>query len=256
MTQRLLLLFFCLSALPLAGCVTTVEGSKVDKVKMVESQVKLGMAYLQQDKRDNALRAFTAALAVNKKAPKAHQGMALIHHMNGEMEAAEASFKRALSSRSSDARSDIEYSYGRFLADRGNCKEAIPYYERASKDITYFRRVKAIFNLGSCAGKLGDEARAVASYQHAFNLNSNYSPAAIELAHKRFSEGNYAEAKRFLDVYSRNARQSSRSLWLGIRIERIFGNKDKEASYALALKNLHPYSLEYLEYKNLLESEK
>ena len=69
-------------------------------------------------------------------------------------------------------------------------------------------------------------------------------------------KGEFADAKRFLDVYSRNARQSARSLWLGIRIERIFGNKDKEASYALALKNLHPYSREYLEYKNLIESEK
>ena len=34
----------------------------------------------------------------------------------------------------------------------------------------------------------------------------------------------------------------------------IFGNKDKEASYALALRNLHPYSQEYLEYKKALQN--
>jgi type IV pilus assembly protein PilF len=36
---------------------------------------------------------------------------------------------------------------------------------------------------------------------------------------------------------------------LGIQLEKVFGNKDKEASLALILKNNFPYSKEYLEYK-------
>ena len=72
-----------------------------------------------------------------------------------------------------------------------------------------------------------------------------------------FNEKNYAQSKRYLDQYSRLAPQNSpRSLWLGIRIERIFGNKDKEASYALALRNLYPYSNEYLKYQATLDDER
>ncbi|HEY0894045.1 MAG TPA: type IV pilus biogenesis/stability protein PilW, partial [Cellvibrio sp.] len=42
------------------------------------------------------------------------------------------------------------------------------------------------------------------------------------------------------------------ALLLGIRLERVFGNKDKEASYLLVLKNRFPYSKEYLEYKQTM----
>jgi type IV pilus assembly protein PilF len=70
-----------------------------------------------------------------------------------------------------------------------------------------------------------------------------------------FQEREYAQAKLYLDEYSANAKHTPRSLWLGIRLERIFGNKDKEASYALSLKNLHPYSKEYLDYKNYIEEQ-
>ena len=244
---------FCVSA-----CVTTgdVGKRKVDKQKALEANVKLGMAYLQQKKRDSALRAFTKALDFDNNSAEAHQGMALVHQLNGEMELAEESFKTALRSRADFSRAGIELSYGRFLRTQDRCKEAVKYFESAGKDITYPNRSDALYNLGLCAQEMGNEERAKASYEYALNLNNNFAPAALELAHISFADRDYANAKKYLDVYAANSRQSARSLWLGIRIERIFGNKDKEASYALALKNLHPYSKEYLEYKNLIENRK
>ncbi len=247
-----LVVVICLSA-----CVTVTDKPKrkVDKQKILESQVNLGMRYLQQGHRDNALRSFTKALEVDKRSGEAHLGMALIHQVNGEWELAEKRFKTALKSRADFSKSEIQFSYARFLLEKGRCEEAFPHFEYVSKDINYRRRAEALFNLGICAEMIGDEVRAIASYQYALNLNNKYAPAALELAHKKFKSEEYADAKRYLDVYAKNARQSARSLWLGIRIERIFENKDKEASYALALKNLHPYSREFLEYKKLLESE-
>lgn len=248
----------CILILCLGACVTESDRpvKKVDKAKILESNIRLGMAYLQQEKRDSALRSFTRALEIDKRSAEAHQGMALLHNVNGEYELAEKSFLKALKSRSDFSRSDIEYTYARFLMDRKRYKEAFPLLEKASKDIGFRRRTNALFSLGQCAEKLGDEARALASYEHALNLNSQFAPAAIEIAHKSFARGDYANAKKHLDIYGKNSRQSARSLWLGIRIERVFGNTDKEASYALALKNLHPYSREFLQYKKLIESKK
>ena len=74
-------------------------------------------------------------------------------------------------------------------------------------------------------------------------------PNLVEL---NFQKKEYAESKRFLDQYASLRNHTARSLLLGIRIERIFGNKDKEASYALLLKNRYPYSKEYLEYKQTM----
>ena len=67
-----------------------------------------------------------------------------------------------------------------------------------------------------------------------------------------FDEKDYTSAKQYFDQFAKIAKPSARSLWLGIRIERIFGNQDKEASYAVALKGMFPYSKEYLAYKESL----
>lgn len=243
--------------LSLSACVTVTDNPKpkIDKKKVLESNIKLGMAYLQKGHRDSALRSFNKALEADKSSAEAHLGLALIHQVNGEWELAEKRFQKSLKLRADFSKSNIEFSYARFLMEKERYQEAFTYFENASKDFSYRRRVDALFNLGLCSEKLGDTARAVASYEHALNLNQNFAPAALELAHRKFEREEYSEAKKYLDIFARNARQSARSLWLGIRIERIFENKDKEASYALALKNLHPYSREFLEYKKLLESE-
>jgi type IV pilus assembly protein PilF len=43
--------------------------------------------------------------------------------------------------------------------------------------------------------------------------------------------------------------QSARGLWLGIRLAREAGDLNDEGSYALALSNLYPDSVEYQAYK-------
>ena len=75
------------------------------------------------------------------------------------------------------------------------------------------------------------------------------SSKEIELADINFLNKEYAEAKKNLDVYATSGQVSARSLLLGLRLEHIFGNKDKEASLLNQLKSMFPYSSEYLEYK-------
>lgn len=239
----------------LSGCVTTIENPKPkrDKHEALEANIKLGMTYLQQDKREGAMRSFTKALALDKKSAEAYLGLGLLHQMNGELEEAEANFKKALRNRADFSRASIEFSYGRLLYDQKRLKEAKKMFESAGSDYAYPGRAEALLNAGLCALKLGDAVRAKAAFEHSLNLNDRLSQASLELADVAFSERDYASSKRYLDQFASLTRQVPRSLWLGIRIERIFGNKDKEASYALALKNLYPYSQEYLDYKRFVE---
>ena len=109
--------------------------------------------------------------------------------------------------------------------------------------------------VGRSALILGDKARAKGSFEYALNLSPRLASASLELADMYFQQRDYASAKKHLDQFSSSSKHTPRSLWLGIRIERVFENKDKEASYALALKNLHPYSKEYLDYKNYIEEQ-
>ena len=110
----------------------------------------------------------------------------------------------------------------------------------------------------NCLLELGkySELNALADALVADESRADANPRIYYLvANSSFEEKDYSAAKRYLDQYLAIAKSSPKSLWLGIRIERIFNNKDKEASYILALKNLYPYSKEYLEYKTLLDKQ-
>ena len=257
MITRLLHCSFLLVLLAAQGCVTTTtsDNKVIDKDKALESNIKLGLTYVKKGKRDLANRAFQRALSISDKYSEPYMGLALIHEMNAEFDLADQNFNRALRRKAFGERSDVLMAYGKFLHQRERYKEAISQFNLVSKDYSYTRRYLALYYTGLSAGALGDKVRAKASFEYSLNLEDNFPLAAIELAEISFHEKDYVNAKKYLDLYSKGAKQSARSLWLGIRIERIFGNKDKEASYALALKNLHPYSQEYLEYKNMLKKQ-
>ncbi len=244
-----------LSLFMLSGCVQTQGPAvrAVDKQKALESYIALGMAYLQQNNRDASRRNFEKALDIDKNSHEAHNGMGLLYQLTGEIGLAEKSFLRSLSEKSDFTQARA--NYGVFLYQQQRYQEAYDTFEKASKDLTYERRALTLAYVGQAALKLGNVVRAKSAFEHSLNVDDKLSLPMLELAQINFDEENYAAAKKYLDQFNTTTKPSPKSLWLGIQIERIFDNKDKEASYALALKNLHPYSKEYLEYKNLLDQQ-
>ncbi|MFA0810704.1 type IV pilus biogenesis/stability protein PilW [Microbulbifer epialgicus] len=246
---RLLGLFFIVL---LGGCVTTgaPDRKEVNFEKALETHVQLGLRYLQSgNNRELARRHFNKALELGRKNPLAHHGLALLYQADGELKVAESHFKKAL--RYGDNFPMARTNYGVFLFKQERYKEALEQFRHASTDLTYNRRFFALVNYGRTAVQLGRLEDAERAYTRALALNANLPVAMLELAELKFKAGDYAVAKQYLDKYSENNRQTPQSLWLGIRIEKVFGNRDKERSYALALKNLYPYSAETLKYQEL-----
>jgi len=237
----------------LSACVETQDISSrvVDRDRAVDDFVSLGMAYLQRGNRDASRRNFEKALDLKPTAKQAHNGMGLLYQINGELALAESSFGRAI--RSDSNYSQARVNYGAFMYQQQRYQEAYDQFKLASEDLSYEQRALALTYLGRAALQLGNLERAQSAFEHSLSIDRNQSLAQIELAEINFDRKEYPLAKKYLDQYMSSEKSSARSLWLGIRLERIFGNKDKEASYVLALKNLHPYSNEYLAYKNLLE---
>lgn len=246
------LLLFALIGLCLVGCVTTTNVTPVDAKSALDKRIQLGMKYLSVDKRDNARFQFSKALDLDKKSAPAYLGFALVHQANSEFKPAGVAFKKALKLSNSDNRSSIVVPYGKYWMAQGKAEKACAYFEQAANDYDYNRRAEALYLAARCAKTIGNPSRVRPAYEHALNLDENYAPVVIELADIYFTEGEYAKSKNLLDRYMTLVNVTPRSLWLGIRIERIFENKDKEASYALGLKSRYPYSKEYLEYKNLI----
>jgi len=240
----------------LVGCVSTGGSHRaVDIDKAVQTHVQLGIRYLQSgDNREAARYHFSEALKLGgKRNPQAQQGLALLYQADGEDAAAEQHFKNALRYQSDF--SMARTNYGVFLYKQERYKEALEQFEIAANDLSYSRRSFALANYGRCALKLGKPEEAEQAYTRALGLDDDMPQALLELAELKFNGGAYAQAKHYLDRYSADHRQVPQSLWLGIRLEKIFGNRDKERSYALALKNLYPYSAETLKYKKMMAND-
>mgnify|MGYP003670825222 CR=1 FL=1 len=87
--------------------------------------------------------------------------------------------------------------------------------------------------------------------------------ALYELARIRYEAQDYATANKYYvdsnkhkyyDTYRTVVRkQSAAGLLLGIQLAKAEGDRDSEASYALALRNLYPNSAEYQAYKRTVK---
>lgn len=231
----------------LTACVsTTGRNDPTDYDKALDSHIELASGYLKKRNRESAKHHVKKAFAINSRSAGAHNVQALIYELEGEMELADKHFRKALKDRSYTMG---RYNYAGYLLRRKRFDECYEQFGKVADVVDYSGRAKAMSLMGICAKKLGKLDRARAVFKHAVIIDPRQAIALIELADAEFQNKEYQLAKRYLDQFERVSAKTARSLWLGIRIEQIFENKDKEASYVLQLKNLHPYSNEYLEYK-------
>ena len=243
--------FLCLLCLLfLVGCVTERTSGRektIDLQKSFDLHVQIALGYIQKGNRESARHHLKKAFDINANSPVATSAMAQLYELEGEPALAEESFKLAL--KRDKNFTEAHNNYGIFLFNLKRYEEAYAEFEKAAADLAFPGRSQALTNVGRVALKLGNTIRAKAAFEHATILDRSAAEPYIELGDINFQQQDYAEAKKCLDLYARLGQQSARSLLLGIRLERIFGNKDKEASLAILLKNAFPYSKEYLEYK-------
>lgn len=234
-----------------AGCVTDIDPirPKVDLTKAQQAHVDAGFAYLRNRDKEGARRHFQKALEINANSASAYTGLALVHQEDNDARRADENFRRALALQPDNPRARLNYSS--FLYQQKRYREAERHLLPLVDDVEYNRRDLALVSLGRTQLQLGDEDGAVKHLRQALGLNPRLPLANIALAKLFFDRNEYPTSKFYLDQYnaSKRGRPSAASLWLKIRLERIFGNKDQEASAVLALKNMYPYSDEYLQYQ-------
>lgn len=246
----LLALFLVLS---LSACVSQRDNrSNVDKERALETYVQLALAYIDNGNRESARHHLRRAFDLERNSVPANAAMAMLYQLEGEPELAEERFRWVL--RRDPGFSQARNNYAVFLYRNERYEEAFEQFQRVSRDLDYQHRDRVLLNLGRVSQELGKYDRAKTAFEHAYTLNRRMPAVLAELAEISFNEQDYAQAKRYLDQHGEVAQHTPRTLLLGIKIERIFGNKDQEASYALALRNRYPYSNEYLEYRNMTEN--
>jgi len=250
-TARAVRLTLLLVALVLGGCVTTTESEygRADKTAEVKSRVDAANAYLQRGNTEQAIVHLRRALELDPTDAAIHATLAQVFWRTGEYEMSEDHFKRALSY-------DPKYSRGRnnyaaFLYERGRYAEAVEQLQAVVADTLYDGRSAAFLNLGKAFQKIGRDADAEEAFKRSARMDTTQWQAVYELADASFKRGDYVAASRYYEQFRRYVpSQAAQSLWLGIQIARVEGDKDAEASYALQLKSRFPNSSEYQQYLN------
>lgn len=243
------LIWLVVLSLALTGCITETNNRMAQNKnpqKALEAYVDAGMLYMQRNQMDDAHRTLSRAYEIDKNDPSVNNAMALFFSIEGDKPQTEKHFKQALTV--DPDFSQARNNYAAFLFQEGRYKDAIQQLERVVKDYRYDRRSTAYENLGQCYLKVNEFEQAEEAFNRALRLNPNLSVSLLELAHLYYEKGNNLAASQYLASYEKISRPSPRQLWLGIRLQRVLGDKNKLASYELALRNMFPGSAEYQAY--------
>lgn len=243
----MLVLMFSLSA-----CVTETTGSiqqDPDPVKQLKAYIDLGVGYVQNGEFARAKDNLNKALEIAPDSADAHNAFGYLFQLEGEYALAEDHYKKALASNPELTRARM--TYGAFLYSQGRYKDAQKEFSIAVEDRLYQMRAQVFEYLGMTYTKLNQPREAELAYLRATQLNPSQVRALLELAEIRFEQRNYVESRSYYKKSLRVAAPSSRSLWLCIRLARIFNEDDQEASCSLTLRNVFPASDEYKLYQSV-----
>lgn len=215
-----------------------------DSVDRQRARIRLELAsnYFQSGKYDIALEELRQSLLADPNYASAYGMLGLVYMTLGQNDKAGDSFLRALKIAPQDP--DLNNSYGWFLCQNGQERASIPFFERAAKNPLYTTPGKPLHNAGVCLRKIGDIRGAESFLLQAFRVDPN-SPIAMYNLGEIYLKARDADKARF---YSQrlmgNYEANAQMLWLALRIERLRGNQNEQASLEARLRRLYPASPE------------
>jgi type IV pilus assembly protein PilF len=235
----------------LAGCVRT--GGSVDPMSTKEGRdaardayVQLGIGHLTQGSTEKAKEPLRKALELDSSNAEAYGALAVVYQYEMEPELADDHYRKAISLSENDTR--VRNNYGGFLFEQKRYQEAYAQYLKAAEDTLYGERSRVFENLGLTALQMGKRAEAKGYFEKALRLNNQRSVSLLQMSLLSFEEKNYVAARSYYANYGQQARQTPQSLLLGIRLAKVFEDRDQAASLGLQLKRLYPGTPEYQQY--------
>lgn len=234
-----------LSGLCLAGSVLAAdEGATPAQLRDRASiRVQLAGEYYRLQNYQEATRSAQAALSHDPKYAPAYNMLALISMELRDDDQARIHFKRALDIAPED--SDVLHNYGWFLCERGEPRLGLQQFMLAVKNPLYSGADKTLVWAGKCAQKNADPIAARSHFERALKYRPDNIEAKLNLSALQLQAGALPEARRaMLELMKVVNPPTAEVLWLGVKVERKFANREGELRYADQLRRLYPESLE------------
>ncbi len=245
------ILFFIIMVSVVACSSASKQSPKDNQQSAAEVNAQLAHAYIRQGNKREGVEKLRKALELKPELPSTHHYIAESYRLLGQAALAESHYLKAIKRAPGD--SPMQNNYGVFLCEQTRYKDAEKHFLVSARNPLYATPEEAYENAGLCALRIPDKERAEFYFRKAIEMHPLQARSLYQLALLEFEQGNYMQARAFLQRYEGLAEQTPETLWLGLRIERHNGDQAVMARYANALTGKFPDSQEALWY---LESKK
>lgn len=227
----------------LAACASPAADIKQaggDPHEAARVNTRLGVEYMQQGDTKSAREKLERAVAQDSSYPDAQAALALLYAQTGENDKADRHYQRALDLDPENA--SLLNNYGVFLCERKQVQRAEGYFRRAAENPRYPTPEVAYTNAGVCMRHVPDMARAETYFRQALQRNPQFPDALGQMALMSVDQGNYLNARGFLQRYQTVAKPTREILQLAIRTEMALGDRAAAVRYSQQLQNEFPGS--------------
>lgn len=237
--MKLLAVIALLISLLLAGCSSQPIREGVDHDKAASANAELGLRYMQQGNYDVAMKKLEKALDFDSSHSSAHHYMAELYRRLERYDDADAHFRKALYAVRGDA-SSLHNNYGIFLCSRQRFDDGEGQLLKVLNNPVYSHKAQVYENLGLCMEGKPNLEKAESYLRQALKFDPRLAKSLLAMARLSFTKGEYLSSRGYLQRYLSHARHTAASLWLGIQVERILGDKNAVSSYGLLLRSSFP----------------
>lgn len=207
----------------------------VNNSEVAMANLQLGIGYMNQGLYEEALGKLHRAREAKPDYSPIYNALGVLYQKLGDYEVAEANFKKAIKLNPAD--SSTLNNYGLLLCQSQRYEEADATFSKAANNPLYATPELAYTNAGTCALNNGQTELAESYFKEALRRNARIGQALIQMSELFYGQGKYLPARTYLSRYLDFNRHSSKSLWLGIRVEKELGDKNAVSSYKLLLRN-------------------
>lgn len=243
MMKWIVLLMSLFTTALLGGCSSNPPHEGIDTEKAAQANADLGLRYMMQGNNEVAMQKLKHALTFEPHHVPTHHYLAELYRRLGRYDDADEHFRHALNY--ADGKDSLlQNNYGSFLCSQNRIRAGVKQFKKVLDNPVYPRRDQVYENLGLCLERKPELDEAEMYLRKGLELNPKAPKSLLAMARMSFTKKNYLSARAYLQRYFEVARHNPESLWLGIRVERILGDKNALASYGLSLKNNFPNSAE------------
>lgn len=251
--KRIAFLAFAGICLVLQGCASGVptQNSGTDIVtdsdesparKRAKIRLELAAGYYSNGQTTVALDELKQSISADPSLFEAHNLRGLIYMRLNDNLLAEESFRRALQLNPQAA--SVQHNYGWMLCQQGRMQDAYAQFRAAIASPVYADRAKSWMAMGVCQSKAGAQIEALNSLTRAVELEPSNPVVGYNLALVLMQRGELTRAQFYVRRVNNGEFANAESLWLGIRVEQLLGNKDAVTQLGMQLRRRFAQSKE------------